>query len=201
MTLPHELLTFFTSYMDDAADILIEAMHKEDRTALMMLDQIHKFINLAKLAGELERSTEQIQAFFYVSLLDTLYNLHHPGTRFGSKRRITAFFDEFLAEDERTFKFGIQRSLADDEIVRERGCHLSRLDLVTLLYDLRCAFTHEGVSSELHYARDGYDAMCRITHQNGRQNVYEVKMTFEEFRDVFIRMGLRCMRLKLSNTV
>ncbi len=193
-----ELITFFAPFASDTEKLVAEADALEDKTALRMLYDIFKFSKYADKISEFPRSTEQIQMFFLVTLCEALYNLLEPENTLGSKGRVKAFFGAFLEEDAEFFKYKFQRSIMDEECLGDKGCHLTPDELVTVLYDLRCGFTHEGVSTELQFSDGEYDTMCHITHQDGKESIYELKATYEDFRAAFVRMGLRCVRTELA---
>ena len=193
-----ELITFFRPFAEDAERLIAEADSLEDKTALRMLYDIFRFPQYADKIQEVPRSTEQIQMFFLVTLCEALYNLYEPENTLGSKKRVNAFFEAFVGDDADFFKYKFQRSIMDDECLGDKGCHLTPDELVTVLYDLRCSFTHEGVNTEMQFSDGEYDTMCTITHQDGKETTYELKATYEDFRSAFIRMGLRCVRAQLA---
>lgn len=197
MTTP-EFIDFFSGCSDDIKELAAATEGLTDKTPLRMLYDIHRFPQYADKIAEVPRSMDQIQMFFLVSLCEALYNLSNPGNTLGSKKRVQAFFEAFIGEDAEFFKYKFQRSLVDKECLGDKGCHLTLDELVTVLYDLRCSFTHEGVSTELHFSDGEYDSMCHITHQNGKQTTYDLSATYEDFRAAFIRMGLRCVRAELA---
>lgn len=183
---------FYSKYIEDAENFLSEAY--KDETGQNMVVDIYKFISLADKAQEIPMvNSEHAQIFMLVSMGEAIYRASHPRAKVNNCEMFTKFIEHNLQEDAEHFKFNFQRSITDKR-VPDKGVWFTPKDLAIVLYDLRSQFTHESFGYELHFAHDHEYAMLSFVTFHGKRLALSIRMQYQDIRDAFARMAIRCVR-------
>lgn len=169
-----------------------------------MLHSLEQLVGLAD-----ESRLDSVKLFWLCVCAESLVKLSGASIS-GSKKRVIEFFNQYLLADDRVaLETAVVRSLGDDKYFDPTSedfdpsfpVELTLEEIIEVLYWARSQLVH-GFEPYFSFSSDGVPTLNLIEVDYEKQEVesFLVALQYSEFRDMFIRAGIKCVRCSLAQS-
>ncbi|MFD0680354.1 MULTISPECIES: hypothetical protein [unclassified Paenibacillus] len=211
------LVEFFANYIEEKSELTILVSNilkfRSNNSPRRMLNSVERLVSLADDMDVIRRGKHSLKIFYFVVCIETLYSL--ANIEMNKTMILIDFFNKYIEEaDAQLIVKCVRRSLGDERYsFRETSGEYNQtmndrwnteIDMeifARVINELRNIFAHEGDYWGFHFA-DSDSAVLNtiIVAENqmevklkregkveGLKRVYEVKLTYEQFKAICVR--------------
>jgi len=195
------LSEFLEPYTPDPGAFIDQCYNFPGNVPARMLHSLHRLVGFADSSNP-----DELKVFWLCVCAESEIKLsgNDPGE---SKRRVKSFFERYIQKDDQILlETYFTRSLGDDKFFDPENPNfdpafpttLTRDQIIDVLYSARNQMVHGDEIHGFYFFKDGTPMMNRVDvsklNKPPRIEIYDVGISYQQFRGIFVRAGVACIR-------